>query len=79
MQPSIGRVVHYLPTSDEIASCEMGAGVHPAIITAVREGDVSLFVMFGGELGKGGSCYIGRARQSIRPEPGCWHWPPRVS
>ena len=78
MQPTVGRIVLYLPTATEAAVHEMGRGVRPAIITEVREDSVSLHVLWGDTSGHGGGVTIGVARQSVQPTSGCWHWPPRA-
>lgn len=76
LSPAIGCVVHYMPTSSE--RDRLGTGPLPAIITEVRDWGVSLLVLFGRLSGEGGCVVVGNATQTIRPEPGSWHWPPRA-
>jgi len=76
--PSIGRIVHYIPHSEETSLHGCSKGPHPAIVTEVREAECSLLVFFGGILGKGGSFAVARANRSNEPRGGSWFWPPRL-
>lgn len=77
--PTIGRIVLYVPSADDIRIASMADTPHPAIVTSVDGDQASLFVMFGAVKGTNGTMCVASAKESAAGEPGTWSWPPRAS
>jgi hypothetical protein len=82
-RPTVGRIVHYLPTPDErIDNPSFGSKgqPYPAIITHVHEsGEVNLHI-YNDPTWMVGRFMKARVPRSQEPLPtaGTWQWPPRV-
>lgn len=70
-KPSVGRIVHYTPDSDE-------PGPWAAIITRVSIDVARLDVNLGVFSPNGFLSPRDGVEFSEKPSPGCWSWPPRV-
>lgn len=80
--PSVGRIVHYWPTTEQ--TDEDGSGPWPAIILSVPAADsddelVGSAVVLQAIDPKGMSHTMTLVAQEEKPDvPGTWCWPPRV-
>ena len=77
-QPSVGRIVHYHPTFEEVEKWRAD-GPWAAIVTRVVDPlNVTLTAFVPPRFAAvGGLVPVRHARFSDHPESGCWSWPPR--